>query len=174
VTLVRPTLLSWVGNHGRDAQIQAEAGRLARAYLEDPKSVDASIAGTVLGLAAQTGDRALFDTYKQRFEAAKVPAERGRFLAALGNFRDPASIEAALQYAVEGPLRPQEITRLPGSIATTATGRDRAYRWMTGKLRDAREAPVQGVRGLLAGLRRRLRIRALGSSAGLFRHARTR
>jgi hypothetical protein len=131
VTLVRPRVLNALGDIGKDPKVQARASELAHAYLENPSALDPSIRGTVLDLAAQNGDRALFDAYRSRFEAAKVPAERGQFLSGLGSFRDPALANQALQYALEGPLRPNEIGSIPFGQMETAAGRDRGYKWMT-------------------------------------------
>jgi ERAP1-like protein len=63
----------------------------------------------VLYLTALQGDRALFDEFLQRFESAKTPGDRQRFLAVLGSFRDPDLVERALRYSLTGPLRPQEV-----------------------------------------------------------------
>jgi hypothetical protein len=85
----------------------------------------------VLQIAAHDGDRALFDTYRTRFENAKVPADRSRFMGGLGAFHDPELLEACLQYALTGPLRPQELSRLPFIAGSTPKRRDRIYHWMT-------------------------------------------
>jgi cytosol alanyl aminopeptidase len=131
VSLVREALLYWLGKTGRDPRVLEHARELARAYLADPASVDPALAGTALALAALGGERALFDKYRARFEAAAEPGSRGRFLGGLGAFRDPALVEEALRYALSGPLRPQEIGAIPRQLTDTAAGRDRAWRWMT-------------------------------------------
>jgi alanyl aminopeptidase len=131
VSLVRPSLVSWLGDHGQDPDVRARAATIARHYVEAPQSVDPALAATCLHLAALDGDRALFDTYRTQFETAKVPAVRSRYLGSLGYFRDPALVEAALRYALEGPLRPQELFSVTQGITQTESGRDRAFRWMT-------------------------------------------
>ena len=131
VSAVRPQLLGWLGDEGADAKVMTHAEKLARAYLADPTAIDPSVAGTVLALSANRGDKTLFDEYRRRFETAKVPAERGRFLAALGNFRQPALMEEAIKYSLEGPLRPQEVFQLTGGLSDTEAGRDRLYRFVT-------------------------------------------
>jgi alanyl aminopeptidase len=129
VTLVRPKLLAFLGDEGRDPQVRKRASELARSYMTDPASVDASIAPTVLNLAAVHGDRKLFDEYRQHFESAKVPSERSRYLHGLGAFRDPALADAALQYSLDGPLRPNELASIAFGQVATPRGRDRALQW---------------------------------------------
>ena len=40
-------------------------------------------------------------------------------------------VERALEYSLTGPLRTQEILRIPFGLSETPAGRERAYRWMT-------------------------------------------
>ena len=88
VSMLRPQLLLWLGADGGDpAGARPRVGGRGR-LLADPASVDPSVAARPCGCAALPGDRALFDEYRQRIETATVPAERARFLDALGYFRD--------------------------------------------------------------------------------------
>jgi len=120
-----------LGDEGHDEKVVAHARQLSRDYLADPTSVDPSVAGVAMALSANQGDKTLFDEYRRRFETASVPAERGRYLEALGKFRDPAVVEEAIKYALQGPLRPQEISQLTRGLGDTEQGRDRVYRFVT-------------------------------------------
>jgi alanyl aminopeptidase len=130
VSLARPGLLSRLGNYGGDARVLAYADSLARCYLADPVSIDGSIAGIALDLSATRGDAALFDRYRARFEAAETPADRSRFLGALGWFRDPALVERALDYVLSGPLRPQELFEIPQGIGQSIEHEGRPWLWI--------------------------------------------
>jgi cytosol alanyl aminopeptidase len=130
-SLLRPQLLLWIGRDGRDPAVLAHAAKVTTAYLADPASVDPSIVGVSLRLRALSGDRALFDEFRRRMEAATVPADRGHFLAALGYFRGPELVEEALRFAVAGTLRPQEIFEIPEGVASAVAYEDRPYRFMT-------------------------------------------
>jgi aminopeptidase N len=130
VSLMRPGLLSVLGEHGMDNEVMTWAGTAARQYLQNPASVDPSVAGTALELAARRGDQALFDEYRTRFESTKLPAERARFLAALGKFRNPQQLEQALAYSVSGPLRPQERLTIPRNVAEDETLKARVWAWL--------------------------------------------
>ena len=131
VSLLRPRLLLWLGRDGRDPAVLAHAGRLATAYLADPGTVDPSVVGAALQLRALTGDRALFEEYKRRLEAATVPADRERFLTALGYFRAPDLVDEALRYAAAGPLRPQEMFEIPEGVGTSVAQEGRPYQFVT-------------------------------------------
>jgi len=131
VALLRPQLLMWLGRDGRDPAVLAHAAAVAATYMADPAQADPAVVGVALKLRALSGDRALFDEYKRRLEAATVPADRERFLSALGYFRSPELVEEALRFAATGPLRPQEIFEIPEGVATAVAEEGRPYRFMT-------------------------------------------
>ncbi|HVR98006.1 MAG TPA: M1 family aminopeptidase [Thermoanaerobaculia bacterium] len=126
---LRAGLLRWLGRFGRDPEILEYARTAMRRYLADSNSVDPSVAGVVLQLAAMDGDPQLFDEYRKRFEAATVPSERGRFLNALGSFRNPELQQKALRYTLEGPIRPNEFFRIPAGVGDTDHGSDIVFAW---------------------------------------------
>ncbi len=133
VALLRPQLLSWLGQWGEDTEVIDYAHRVAEAYLADRKSVDPSIAGTCLAIAARDGGWKLFNAYKKAFEEATVPADRQRFLSALGSFGDRTIQDAALRYALQGPTRPQELFAIPQAVAEQSIDDpDRMWNWFTG------------------------------------------
>lgn len=129
VALFRPRLLSWLGEEGQDKRILELCEDMAHSYMRDPTSVDPSLASVALSLAAIRGDRELFEEYRQRFEKATVPADRNRYLGAMGSFRDPAIVQEALQYSLEGPLRPNEIFAIPASIRSEPAYEDMMWAW---------------------------------------------
>ena len=131
VSLLRPGLLERLAIEGQDEAVQDYAAGLAAAYLKDETSIDPALAGTALTVAAARGDMPLFKTYRKRFEKTRVPSDRGRFLAALGSFRDPSIAEAALAYSLEGPLRTQEILSIAGRLADEPALRPVVWTWMT-------------------------------------------
>ncbi len=131
VSLLRPQLLLWLGRDGNDPAVIEHASAVARAYMADPASADPSVVGVALQLHALRGDRALFDEYRRRAEAATIPADRQRFLAALGYFRAPELVDEALRFAIEGKLRPQEIFTVPFGVGSSVANEARPYRFFT-------------------------------------------
>jgi alanyl aminopeptidase len=124
---LRPRLIWWLGAYGDDPRVRAYAAELTRAYLQDPSRVDPALAGAALDVTAATaGDRALFDQIRKRIEVAKLPGERAVLFGALGQFRDPALLEEALNL----PGRTfQEGAVLTRAMSSTAEGSERVFAW---------------------------------------------
>ncbi len=131
VKLLRPGLITWLGDDGRDPEVRVYCKEMAKRYLADPTSIDPTIAGAVLAVAASDGTREEFDVYRQKFESSKVPAERSRYLSALGKFDDPKLQDETLAYALTDKVRPTEIFQAVFGLADSEAGRDRLYAWMT-------------------------------------------
>ena len=130
VTSLRPRLLEWLGKEGRDETVLDDAVSVVKAYQKDPASIDPAVAGISLRLSAQRGDLALFKEYCGRFESAKIPADRSRYLAALGSFETPEVVDAALAYALAGPLRPQELLTIARNLYVTPSSRPAVWSWV--------------------------------------------
>ncbi|HXO20145.1 MAG TPA: M1 family aminopeptidase, partial [Thermoanaerobaculia bacterium] len=142
---LRPDLLAHLGRV-RDEAVLSWAEGAARRFLADPAAVDPSLVETALQLAAVRGDADLFSAYQKRFESAKEPAERDRFLQALGAFGDPALQARALDYALSGPQKPNEILIIPRRVRLTEAGADRVLTWMLAHYDElARRLPPIGV-----------------------------
>ncbi|HYS04336.1 MAG TPA: M1 family metallopeptidase [Candidatus Dormibacteraeota bacterium] len=131
VSLLRPDLLEGLAIEGQDAAILDYADSLAGAYLKDESSIDPALAGVALQLSATRGDMALFKRYRRLFEKARVPADRGRYLTALGSFRSPEVVDAALAYTLHGPLRTQEILTIPSHVSEDPGYRPAVWTWVT-------------------------------------------
>ncbi len=130
IGLLRPRLIRWLGDSGRDEAVRERCRRWAAQYAEDPASVDAAIAGTALMIAAIDGDRAQFEAYRKKFEAASEPSERGRYLRAMSYFDDTELQNEALAYAFSGKVRPNEMFSIIGGIGRTTEGGERVMDWM--------------------------------------------
>lgn len=137
VSLLRPDLVTWLGLYGDDVEIAAFAQETAEAYLADRAAVDPSLAGPCLRIAARHGDWTLYNQYRKAFEEAEIPAERSRFLAALGYFEKPSMQQAALHYALDGPTRPQELFTIPMGVGTMSLENpDLLWNWFTHNYED--------------------------------------
>jgi alanyl aminopeptidase len=130
ITSLRPELLTLLGVFGEDPRVLAFAKEQLPKVLENANAVHPTLMGTVLTLNAMRGDEALFEELRKRFEAATLPAERSRYLAALGRFRDPVLRKKARDYAFNGPVRANEMFQLWGG-AETAAERDELFDWAT-------------------------------------------
>lgn len=143
VRKLRPTLMSMVAIGGEDAKLQAEAKKLALAWLADHEAVDPDMAGVVLSIAARHGDRAFFDRLLDAAKAAKDREERARLVGALGDFEDPDIAKAALDLVLAGTFDLRESSAIVGGVFGDVKTRDLAYAWledhfdqMTAMMRD--------------------------------------
>jgi alanyl aminopeptidase len=100
VRMLRSSMISWVALTGEDPQLIATAKQLATKWLTDRKAIDPDMVGTVLNIAARFGDRALFDRLHAQAKTEKERKERGQLLGAMGGFRDPAIVKAAMAIAL--------------------------------------------------------------------------
>jgi cytosol alanyl aminopeptidase len=109
---LRPIVIDLVADQGEDAALRAECTTAAKAWLSDKSAVAPELIGTTLGIAASFGDRELFDAFVA--DAKKTPerADRDRLIAALGQFRDPALVAAALALTLGNDFDPRESIRI--------------------------------------------------------------
>ena len=128
--VLRPLLIERLGHEGAEPALAAWAKSAAAALLAgESDGLDPALAGPALRLAALDGDRALFDRYLARFEAAPTPAERARWLSALAAFRAPELTDAALGLIAAGKLRPNEIADLLGALGASGEKSDQLLDW---------------------------------------------
>jgi aminopeptidase N len=106
--LLRESLVPYIAREGSDPALQAEARRLALAWLDDRSAIDASMATDVLEAAAAHGDRALFDRYKAALLVAKERRDRKRLYAALATFPDPQLLGEAFALRLSPQTDPRE------------------------------------------------------------------
>ena len=131
VTTLRPALITWLGDDGRDASIQAWADSLGRAYRARPEAIPSSLVDVAIQLPAARGDVALFAEYRAHLASARLPVDRARWLTGLGWFRGPAVMDSALAFALHGPLRPQERSAITRALSDRKENYPKLYTWMT-------------------------------------------
>jgi alanyl aminopeptidase len=130
VALLRPRLLAWMGDDGRDARVLDYAERVTNEYMKNPASVDPALAGAALRLAAIRGDRKLFDAYRQHADAPRTPDDRGRYLSACGYFRKPELMKEALGMVTSGTIRGNEMFGIITGLGETPSGRALRYAYV--------------------------------------------
>ena len=132
----RATLLTLVGVTGDDAAVQRRARELAAGYIANPSALPATLAPTVLQVAALAGDRALYDQYLAQLQkVANQPEEYYRFLNALSWFRDPALVKRTLDYALSDSVRTQDIGTVLGQLIARPWSRTAAWTFMKAEWR---------------------------------------
>jgi aminopeptidase N len=151
----RATLLMLVGVAGNDAGVQRRARELAALYIADPTSLPPSLAGTVLQVAAASGDRALYDQYVgQLAKLAAQPEEYYRFFNALAWFREPALVQATLTFALSPAVRTQDTGSLLAALLSRPWARDAAWDFTKSRWNSLVErlGMFQGIPEVIGGL----------------------
>ncbi len=122
---LRRRLFRLLGIRGQQAQVGALAKQLASDFFRDRSSVDAELASPALEVAAISGDRELFDRYKEGFENPLSPDDRGRYLSAMANFSDPEIHADFLEYGLSEAVKPTEFVAMFGGATTDQALTDR-------------------------------------------------
>jgi cytosol alanyl aminopeptidase len=129
--LLRPRMLEFVARVGREPGLRGEAKRLARAWLEDPKATGPDTLEAVLAIAAEDGDRDLFDRFRSRARSVSDHRDRARLLGALGSFRDPALEKDALAIVLTDEVDIRESFRILWAALGERATREVAWQFFT-------------------------------------------
>jgi aminopeptidase N/puromycin-sensitive aminopeptidase len=105
----RSILFRTLGNVAQDPAVIQQARTLVQQYMKDPTSVDPTLAGAVVTVAARHGDAELYQQYKAQLKTAKTPQLYYRFFYALAEFRQPALTKQTLDFALTPEVRGQDM-----------------------------------------------------------------
>jgi alanyl aminopeptidase len=114
-----------------DPEISSHFRATGEAFLDDPNTVHPTLVSASLRALCRDGDRALFDEVFSRFERAETPADRRRYLVALGYFDDPELLTAALDASLGPAFRPQEVMSVGRAASRSEEHRELLWRWLT-------------------------------------------
>ena len=129
VSILRPTLMDWMADEGRDDAALTRAEQLAQSFRADRGSIDPSLVNVALRLSAIRGKADLYDEYQKRFEQATAPTDRDPLLDAMGSFRDPALRDRALAYSLGPTVRPHEVFQVAQAALSRLENRDAVAAW---------------------------------------------
>jgi alanyl aminopeptidase len=128
--LLRPKLVSLVADEGEDAELRAEAVKLADSWLADRKAVDPEVVSALLGVAARNGGPEMFDRFLAAAKQSTDRRDRRRLLSALGKFTDPALVDRALGLILTGGFDIRESQELIRGINSEPAGRAQSFEWL--------------------------------------------
>ena len=97
--LLRPTLISTLGKIG-DPMVVAEANRLLAAWVKDRNAIPGSLKSTWLGVAADNATPATWEALHAAARTTQGQVERSTLYSLLGDAKDPALAQRALELAV--------------------------------------------------------------------------
>ena len=126
---LRASLLGILGGAGAPDAIAA-AQKITQSYIKDPSSVEGTIIGPALTVAAENGDAALYDQFAQGMANARSTEDYYHFLFALTSFRQPELVQRTLALADQGKLRQQDYVRLFPALLSESPGREVAWDYL--------------------------------------------
>jgi aminopeptidase N/puromycin-sensitive aminopeptidase len=127
---LRPSLIGLLGGYGNDSEAIRQANKLAEQYLRDRSSLDPSLVPTVLGLAARSGGRTLYDHYVEAARSAKSPEEFLNFLFGLVSFSEPELVKRTLELAVSPEVRSQDSPYVVAALLFNQDTRRQSWAWI--------------------------------------------
>jgi aminopeptidase N/puromycin-sensitive aminopeptidase len=125
----RADLLGILGFAG-DPEAVAEAQKIAQAYIKDPGSIEGTIIGPALGVAAANGDAALYDQFAGAMEHARNADEYYHFLYALVAFRRPELAKRTLALIDQGKIRQQDYAGMLSGLLIESPAREIAWDYL--------------------------------------------
>lgn len=130
VRRARADLIKVLGFLGEDPETIRQATALARQYLQDPNSIDPTLAGAVLNVAAAGGDAALLDEYLAAMPRMRSPEQYYHLGDALSSFSGQPLVERVLQLAVSPQVRNQDAPRLIAEELQYRKNQNAAWAWI--------------------------------------------
>ena len=117
----RSILFRALGNVGQDPAVIEQARTLIQEYMKDPTSVDPTLAGAVVVVAARHGDAELYQQYKAQLKTAKTPQLYYRFFYGMAEFPQPALTQRTLDSTLTSEVRGQDMFILNDMLSNPAS-----------------------------------------------------
>jgi aminopeptidase N len=127
---LRALVVELLGGIGQDPDAIRQATQLTRQYLQDPSSVDASLARAIVKVAARSGDAALFEEYLAALQRVHSPEEFYNIGYALTEFRGQPLVERTLQLAISPYTRNQDAPRMIAEVLSKPDNQAVAWPWV--------------------------------------------
>jgi len=99
--LTRSSIVPLVALWGTDQSLAAEARRLGALWITDRTAIDADVAGSVLNVAARTGDEAFYKQLSTALSGTEDRHQRDLILNTMGSFSDPHIAGTAMELALK-------------------------------------------------------------------------
>lgn len=120
---LRSRVMHTLGYAGRDPEVLAEARKLTEQALENPASIDHTIAFTAFSLAAQNGDPGLYDKIMERLQKKGASLEEYYlYFQTAARFSDPKLLQRTLEYALTPAVRSQDTLGLISVVMENPAG----------------------------------------------------
>jgi aminopeptidase N len=124
---LRATVVAAMAGIARDPATLAAMHAVVTQELDQPGSVEPTLRGVAVNLAASDGDAALYDRYLARSKAAVNPEERYQFLYALTSFTNPDLVKRTMALVVSPDVRSQDAKLVIANMIGNAATRELAW-----------------------------------------------
>lgn len=125
---LRARVLHTLGYAGRDPDVIAKARQLTEKALQDPASIDPTVAFTAFSLAAENGDAILYDKVMGKLQSRGSSLESYYlYFHTLSSFRDPKLLHRTLEYAVSPAVRSQDTLGMIAAVMKNPAGAKLAW-----------------------------------------------
>jgi aminopeptidase N len=114
---IRSSVLYTLGIAGRDQGTLSQVRRSVDMQLANAGTIDPSLEGTFLELAAINGDETLYNNYRDRMRHANQ-GRQSQYRGALTYFSDPVLQKRTLDYAMSTEVRSQDLPRIIAGLLT--------------------------------------------------------
>ncbi len=129
---LRAHLFGLLGYIGEDPEVLKEAQEIANQYLQNPASVNPTLAQTALAVAAEKGNSDLYDKLQNVYETSANPEFQEGALRMLAEFQNPSLEERSLNYTVSGKVRNQDAAIQFAIALQDPDTRERAWPFIKG------------------------------------------
>jgi aminopeptidase N/puromycin-sensitive aminopeptidase len=120
---MRARVMHTLGYAGRDPEVLAEAKRLTEQALENPASIDHTIAFTAFSLAAQSSDATLYDKVMEHLQKKGASLEEYYlYFQTVAKFKDPKLLQRTLEYALTPAVRSQDTLGMISVVMENPSG----------------------------------------------------
>ena len=117
-----------LGYAGRDPDAIAKARQLTERALQDPASIDSTVAFTAFSLAAENGDAILYDKVMTKLQSRGSSLESYYlYFQTLSKFHDPKLLRRTLDYAISPAVRSQDTLGMIAAVMRNPAGAKLAW-----------------------------------------------
>ena len=127
---LRASVIWTLGYVARDEETLRRSRELALQELAKPNSVEGTLIGNVVSLAAIGGDAQLFDRMQRAMKTTSSPQEYRRYQSSLAAFADPALQQRAFALAIAPEMRNQDLPGYVRSLLSYPGVRDAAWTYV--------------------------------------------
>jgi aminopeptidase N/puromycin-sensitive aminopeptidase len=143
----RAILFEGLGNDANDPEVIQQARTMVQEYMKDPSSVDPTLAGAVIAVAARHGDAALYSQFKAQLPNAKSPQDYYRYFYALAAFPEPALTKETMESTLTPAVRGQDLYVLLALLGNP-TSQDATWDFMRAHFDELQKKTGGGLGGV--------------------------